>query len=88
MKLVLDHLTPSKLRVNGTRLPSDLLIKELVSSEMHEELISLLNKEKEIITIRQSLLAKIRTNFNTNLEKVDPANVENLLREKYPEAFL
>ena len=88
MKLVLDYLTPSKLRINGTRLPSDLLVKELVSSEMHEELISLLAKEKEIITIRQSLLDKIRTNFNTNLEKVDPANVENLLRQKYPEAFL
>jgi hypothetical protein len=88
MKLVLDYLTPSKLRVNGTRLPSDLLVKELVSPEMHEELISLLAKEKEIITIRQSLLDKIRTNFNTNLENVDPANVENLLRQKYPEAFL
>jgi hypothetical protein len=88
MKLVLDYLTPSKLRINGTRLPSDLLVKELVSFEMHEELISLLAKEKEIITIRQSLLDKIRTNFNTNLEKVDPANVENLLRQKYPEAFL
>ena len=88
MKLVLDYLTPSKLRINGTRLPSDLLIKELVSSEMHEELISLLAKEKEIITTRQSLLDKIRTNFNSNLEKVDPANVENLLRQKYPEAFL
>ena len=88
MKLVLDYLTPSKLRINGTRLPSDLLVKELVSSEMHEELLSLLAKEKEIITIRQSLLDKIRTDFNTNLEKVDPANVENLLRQKYPEAFL
>jgi hypothetical protein len=88
MKLVLDYLTPSKLRINGTRLPSDLLVKELVSFEMHEELISLLAKEKEIITIRQSLLDKIRTNFNTNLENVDPANVENLLRQKYPEAFL
>jgi|688.fasta_scaffold690343_2 hypothetical protein len=88
MKLVLDYLTPSKLRINGTRLPSDLLVKELVSSEMHEELLSLLAKEKEIITTRQSLLDKIRTNFNTNLEKVDPANVENLLRQKYPEAFL
>ena len=88
MKLVLDYLTPSKLRINGTKLPSDLLVKELVSSEMHEELLSLLAKEKEIITTRQSLLDKIRTNFNTNLEKVDPANVENLLRQKYPEAFL
>ena len=88
MKLVLDYLTPSKLRINGTRLPSDLLVKELVSSEMHEELISLLAKEKEIITTRQSLLDKIRTNFNSNLEKVDRANVENLLRQKYPEAFL
>jgi hypothetical protein len=88
MKLVLDYLTPSKLRINGTRLPSDLLVKELVSSEMHEELISLLAKEKEIITTRQSLLDKIRTSFNINLEKVDPANVENLLRQKYPEAFL
>lgn len=88
MKLVLAYLTPSKLRVNGTRLPSDLLVKELVSSEMHEELLSLLAKEKEIITTRQSLLDKIRTNFNTNLEKVDPANVEDLLRQKYPEAFL
>jgi hypothetical protein len=88
MKLVLDYLTPSKLRVNGTRLPSDLLIKELVSAEMHEELVSLLAKEKEIITTRQLLLDKIRTNFNSNLEKVDPANVENLLRQKYPEAFL
>jgi hypothetical protein len=55
---------------------------------MREELISLLTKEKEIITTRQSLLGKIRTNFNTNLEKVDPTNVENLLRQKYPEAFL
>jgi len=88
MKLVLDHLTPSKLRVNGTRLPSDLLVKELVSPEMHEELLSLLAKEKEVITTRQSLLDKIRTNFNTNLEKVDSTNVENLLRQKYPEAFL
>jgi hypothetical protein len=88
MKLVLDYLTPSKLRINGTRLPSDLLVKELVSPEMHEELISLLAKEKEIITTRQSLLDKIRINFNTNLENVDPANVENLLLEKYPEAFL
>ena len=88
MKLVLDYLTPSKLRINGTRLPSDLLIKELVSSEMHEELVSILAKEKEIITTRQSLLDEIRTSFNINLEKVDPANVENLLRQKYPEAFL
>jgi hypothetical protein len=88
MKLVLDYLTPSKLRINGTRLPSDLLVKELVSPEMREELLFLLAKEKEVITTRQSLLDKIRTNFNINLEKVDRANVENLLRQKYPEAFL
>jgi flagellar capping protein FliD len=90
MKLVLDYLTPSKLRVNGTRLPSDLLVKELVSSEMHEELISLLAKEKEIITTRQSLLDKIRTNFNTNIANfnTDLVSIENLLRQKYPEAFL
>jgi flagellar capping protein FliD len=57
---------------------------------MHEELISLLAKEKEIITTRQSLLDKIRTNFNTNLANfnTDLVSIENLLRQKYPEAFL
>jgi hypothetical protein len=52
--------------------------------------LSILAIKKEIITTRQSLLDKIRTNFNSNLASfnTDLVSIENLLRQKYPEAFL
>jgi hypothetical protein len=99
MKIVLDCFTPTKLKVNGTKLPttlkvngtnlpSDLVVKELIPTELSEELHKLLDAEREIIAARQAVLAKIRTKFDVALQSIGEKGLESLLQLKYPEVFL
>lgn len=90
MKLVLDFYNEKyRLRVNGTNLPSDPIVKELVSDESYQQLMQLLADEKSLIRTRQALLEKIRIEFNDQINNYWPEEkLKPLLETKYPEYFI